>query len=139
MKPFLSLAEKALMTYLEALVTFLVAADNLGADKWTMAAVAAIPAALTIIANGLPVIPVGLPFLADALLRVVRTYVVTFIGVLVAAPVFVLSVDAAQAASIAGVTAALAVIKTLLASQVGRSNSAALLPKSLDLEPAAAA
>lgn len=138
MSPFISLAEKALATYLQVFVTGLLVADALGASTAQSAAIAAIPAALTVLANGIPVVPSGLPFYVDLVLRTGRTYVVSFLGFLVAVPVFRLDYSIAVAAATSALPAALAVLKGSLASKVGRSDSAALLPLRYDSPVSAA-
>jgi hypothetical protein len=115
--PIITLIEKAASTYVQVFITAWLAADTLGIGTAQAAGLAAIPAALTVIANGL-----GLT------LRTLRTYAVSVIGFLVALPVFDLEISTLQAALLAGVPAALAVIKGGLASQVGDPESPALLP-----------
>lgn len=139
MKPFLNLAEKVLATWVQVFVTGLLAATALDISTAQAAAIAAIPAALTVVANGLPVVPVGLPFYVDLVLRTVRTYVVAFLGFLVAVPVFSLDYSIGLAAAAAAGPAALAVLKAGLASKVGNADSAALLPTNLDMPVAVAA
>ena len=124
------LIEKVFWTYVQA---FLAALTAPGVDNTaTAAAVAAIPAALTVVANGLPAVPGGLPFSVDFVLRVVRTYAVSFIGFLVAVVPFRLDYSIGKSAAIAAIPAAIAVVKCAAASKLGTSNSAATLPESLD-------
>lgn len=129
--PVLILLEKVIATYIQAFVTVLIVSDNLDVSAAEAAAIAAIPAALTVIANGLPGVPAGLPFWVDLVYRTIRTYVVSFIGLLVAAPVFSLDLTTAEAAAIGAIPAALAVIKAGVASKVGDDDSASLLPSSV--------
>lgn len=130
--PLATLAEKVIATYIQALIAFLIVHDSLGADVYQTAAIAAVPAALTVIANGLPAIPVGLPFWVDLVLRTVRTYTAAVLGLLLAMPVFHLDFTAAVAALSAGIPAALAVVKGALATRFGNTGTAALLPAKLD-------
>jgi hypothetical protein len=124
----LALLEKVLATYVQTFITVLLAGGPMGTSAAQAAAIAAIPAALTVVANGLPEVPGGLPFYVDLTFRTVRTYVVTFLGFVIAVPVFSLDYSIALAASTAAFTACLAVIKGALASKVGNPDSAALLP-----------
>jgi hypothetical protein len=126
-----SLFEKTVTTYLQVFVTGLLAANYLDISVLQAAAVAAVPASLTVIANGLPQ-PDNLPFAGDLAFRTIRTYVVSFVGLMIAVPVFSLSIDAAQAAALGAIPAALAVVKSGLASRVGNVDTAALLPFGLD-------
>ena len=132
MKYLITLLEKVISTFLEVFVTGLLAADALGASTAEAAAIAAIPAALTVVANGIPLVPAGLPFYVDMLFRTVRTYAVAFLGFAAAVPVFSLDYSIAVAASTAALPAALAVAKGLLASKVGKPDTAALLPANVD-------
>lgn len=141
-KPFIALLEKVISTYVQAFITFLLMSGSLAlvnVSTAQAAAIAAIPAAVTVIANGLPVIPVGLPFYVDLILRTIRTFAAGFFGYLGALPMFTLEKSMLVAAIAGALPAALAVLKGGLASKVGRADSAALLPKSLDLPQAAAA
>lgn len=132
MKALASLAEKVALTYLQALASLLLLADQLGATTAQAAAIASIPAALTALVNGLPAVPAGLPWALDALLRTIRTYAVSFVGLLIAAPVFSLDLSLASAAAAGALPAALAVLKAAVASRIGNTATAALLPASLD-------
>lgn len=131
MRALINLAERTGMTYLEAFITLLLAAGSLNWSIVQVAGVAAIPAGLTVVAVGVPQVGEGLPFAIDLVLRSVRTFVVTFLGFLIAMPVFSFDWTAWKAAAIAAVPAALAVAKGLLASTVG-NKTAALLPASLE-------
>ena len=129
--PIYALIEKVVLTYLEAFGALFVTSSTLGISTATAAAVAALPAALTVVANGIPQVSVNLPFGVDLVFRTLRTYVVTFIGVLVAVPVFTLTVSSLRSAAIAAIPAALTVVKGLIARRIG-ADTAALLPASLD-------
>lgn len=127
-----SLAEKAVATYLQALVVALSLGDTLDLSTVQAAAFAAIPAALTVVMNALPVAPVGLPFVADVAWRAARTFVAMFLGYLVALPTFSLDPSVLTAASSAALAGMLAVVKGVLATRVGFGDSAAMLPRRVD-------
>jgi hypothetical protein len=131
MKYLLSLIEKAATTYLEALLTVLLATTTWDVSFVQASAIAAIPAFLTVIANGLPQVSAGLPFWPDLTFRALRTFATSAIGFLVAGPVFRLDVKLLEAAVTAGVVAALAVVKGLLARNLGKPTPS-LLPARLD-------
>jgi hypothetical protein len=130
-----SLVEKTVTTYIEAFLALLAASSTINISMAQTAAVAAIPAALTVVANGVSSINVSLPFYTDILFRTIRTYVVSFLGIIVAAPVFDFSVGALQAAAIGAIPAALAVIKGILAGRIGNGETPAMLPASMDSDP----
>lgn len=135
------LVEKALWTYVQAFIATLLVGAAMDVSTAQAAAVAAIPAFLTVIANGLPAVPAGLPFYLDLLLRIIRTYAVSFLGYLVAVPTFTLDFSIAQAAATAGIPAILALLKGAAASRIGDHSTPATLPARLDpppLEPAPA-
>lgn len=138
-RPFIVLAEKVLSTYIQAFITVLIVGPTINVSTAQAAAIAAIPAALTVVANGLPVVPIGLPFYVDLVLRIVRTYVVSFLGYLIAIPTFALDRSILQAAAAGALPAALSLLKGGLASKVGRTDSAALLPLSMDMPASASA
>lgn len=64
------------------------------------------------------------PFWRDALERVIWTFLEAFTAALLVAGVF--DLETLEAASLAGVTAVLAVVKTIAATQLGKSGSAAI-------------
>lgn len=134
----ISLLEKTVSTYVQAFITALLVGQTIDISTAQAAALASIPAGLTIIANGLPVVPQGLPFYVDLVGRTIRTYVVSFIGFLVALPVFELNYSILAAASSAALPAALAVIKGALASRVGSHTPAAVPARFDDATPEAA-
>jgi hypothetical protein len=130
----LGLIEKVVATYVQALIALLVAAPALDFSLPTVeaAAIAAIPAGLTVIANGLPGIPVGLPFYVDLGLRAARTFAASFLGFLIAVPVFSLDEAILTGAVVGAIPAVLSVVKSALASRVGTPGTAALLPAGSD-------
>lgn len=132
----LKLLEKTVATYVQVFIGLLLMSeysDVIRIDAGKAAAIAAIPAALTVVANGLPAVPIGLAFVPDLVFRTIRTYVASFLGLLLAVPVFNLSVDALQAAMLGAVPAALAVVKGLVATHFGSPDTAALLPADVDV------
>lgn len=142
MNALILLIEKAFWTYIQTLVSLLAVSSGPGIITLSTAqaaGIAAIPAALTVIANGMPVVPAGLPFGVDLLLRAVRTYVVAFVGLLVAVPVFGIDYSAFVAAAAGALPATLAVVKGLVAAHIGRGDSAATLPAKYDTPTVAAA
>jgi hypothetical protein len=128
MKALRSLIEKAVWTYVQAVATLALVGGSLVFNKEL--AIAALPAALTVVANGMPAVAVGLPFKVDLALRVVRSYAAAFLGFLLSQPVFHLDASVGKAASMAGVMAVLVVVKGVAAKQVGDPNTAATLPAS---------
>ncbi len=137
--PFVTLAEKVFWTYVQAVLALIIVGTKFDLSAWTIAAVAAIPAALTVVANGTPGIPQGLPWVEDTFFRAVRTYVVSFAGFLVALPVFGLDYSVLAAASTAAIPAALAVVKSAIAGHFGELGTPALLPAEFDVTAAAPA
>lgn len=129
------LLEKALWTFVQAFVATLLVGTAMDVSTAQAAAVASIPAFLTVVANGLPAVPVGLPFYLDLALRIVRTYAVSFLGYLVAVPTFSLDFSILQAAATAGIPAILALLKGAAATRVGDPGTAATLPRRLDPPP----
>ncbi len=135
--PFYVAVEKILSTYIQTFVTLLIPATELTSGTAEAAAVAAVPAALTALAALLPQVSAGLPFYVDLVFRTGRTYVVTVIGLLVAAPTFSLDPSLGKAALVGAIPAALAVVKAGLAKNIGQNGTAALLPARLDADPVA--
>lgn len=133
---FVVLIDKVVSTYMQALVGLLLIGGAINASAAEAAAIAAIPAALTVVANGLPITIAGLPFWIDLIYRVARTYVAAFVGLLIAVPVFHLDYAILQAAAYGAIPAALAVMKGALASRVGQVGTPALVPARYDVAPA---
>lgn len=132
--PFLLLVEKTVATYLEWLIGLFIAdmLDTLNTTTPQAMAIASIPAALTVIANSLPIVPADLPYYLGLLLNAVRTFVAGYLGYLLALPVFILDRSVATAALVAAMPTALAVIKGGLASRIGSPSTPNLLPARLD-------
>lgn len=134
-KTFLAdLLERATAQYLESFLGFLLMAQTLDVSVVGAAALGAIPAALSLVKNLLLELsgssgPAPSLWL-DVLERAGVAYVVSLIALLLAAPV--LTVGALQAAAVAAVPAALAVLKGFAAGFLGRRGSAAALPAELD-------
>lgn len=68
----------------------------------------------------------------DMLERAIATYAVAFLGLLLADGVDLTSVSVLKAAAIAALPAGLTVVKSFLASFIGDTSSAALLPRQTD-------
>jgi hypothetical protein len=130
MTPFIQLLEKVFWTYVQSLLILVIATDRV--TFTTQLAIAALPAALTVIANGLPANLGKVPLALDVVYRVVRSAAVAFIGFLLAAPVFDVTITSAKAAGWAALMAALVTLKSVVASHVGDSETAATLPASVD-------
>ena len=128
----ISLFEKTFWTYVQSVIALVLVGGGLSSGGITTElAVAALPAALTVLANGLPVVPQGLTFWPDLGLRVMRSVAAAFVGYLLAMPVFGLDVTSLRAAGTASLVAGLVVLKGLIASKVGDVDSPALLPESV--------
>lgn len=68
------------------------------------------------------------PYLKDLLERIVRTFIVTFLGVaLAAAPDGGISLELAQQAALAGTAAVGTLVLGILSKPVGNTNSAGVL------------
>lgn len=131
------LAERAAAQYLESFVGFLLVADRLDLSGVGVAALAAIPFALSLVKNVLLELSGrggSAPNLyLDVLERAAVAYVVSLLGIVLAAPA--LSIGVVSAAGVAALPAGLAVLKGALAALIGRKGSASALPE--DLDPAA--
>ena len=129
----LDTAEKALWTYLQAFVVALLGSqffDTVDLSVAQSAAVAAVPAALTVLLNYVSTfeLPAALPFGVQIVGRVVRTAGVVFLSYLVVAPQFSLDRSLWQAAAAAAGAGALAAVKGELSKLVGDPNLPATLP-----------
>lgn len=131
--PLVVLAEKVVSTYVQAFLSLLIVHDTIGATTPQVAAIAAVPTALTAFVNALPAVPAGLPFSIDLALRVVRTYLATFVGLLLAMPVLHLNFTIVVATATSALPAALAVLKGAIAAKVGNGATAALVPARFDV------
>lgn len=130
MNALYALIEKVIWTYVQSLIAIMTMGDRLNINITTELAIAALPAALTVIANGLQAaaLPMNLPFGVDLLFRIIKTFAATFLGSLIAQPVFQLSIGAGRAGFLAGLAAVIVVIKGVAARQLGDPQSAATLP-----------
>lgn len=126
----INLLERVLATYFEALLGLLLASGPLDLSAAQAAAIAAVPAALAVLSANVTAltIPGGLPFYVDMAARAAKTAIQTFLGFLIAAPVFGLDRSLLTAAAAAVLPAVLAVVKAALATRVGDHRSAALRP-----------
>lgn len=124
------LAERTLATYAEALVSFLILAPVLDADRVLLALVAALPAgfsaAKALLLEWLGKTPAPRSFGVALLERIVATWAVTFLGLVAANPG---DVATYRLAAVSALTAALAVVKGVLAALVGSPDTPSLDPK----------
>lgn len=136
LKQLSQLVEKAAATFVQVFITAWLASGSLGFEGSQQYVIAGVAAALTVVANGIPVLT-GLPPAVDILYRAARTYAVAFLTIWAGGAVFDLSVSGASAAAWAALPLALTVLKSGLASviPVGTA-SGAVLPTSLDIAPA---
>jgi hypothetical protein len=132
--PFLLLVEKTVCTYLEWLIGLYIAdiMDTVNTSTPQALAIAAIPAALTVIAANMPQVGTNVPFYLGLLLNAVRTFAASFIGYMVALPFFSLDRSVLTAALVASLPTALALVKAGLATRVGNPTTPNLLPARLD-------
>jgi hypothetical protein len=136
---FLALVEKAGWTYVQSFLAVLTIGSGWHIAVTTQLAVAALPAALTVLANGLPLLaPVGLPYMVDLGYRIVKTAAAAFLGVLLAQPVFHLTASVGRSALCAAGAAVLVIVKGVVAKQLGQPTPATL-PLSVDVPPTQAA
>lgn len=134
-KKFLAdLAERAGSQYLESFLGFLIVADRLDLSTIGVAALAAIPLALSLVKNVLLELSgrssTAPNLYLDVVERAAVAYVVSLLGIVLAAPA--LSIGVVGAAAVAALPAGLAVLKGFAAALVGSKSSAAALPSSLD-------
>lgn len=137
LRPIWALVEKTLATYVQALIVALLGSkffDQVDLGMAKALAIAAIPAALTVLVNATSsaAIPTSLPPLVQAVLRIVRTGGVAFLGYLIAIPTFGLERSILQAALAAASVALLAAVKAELGQFIGNPQTVAWLPEHLD-------
>ena len=129
-----ALGEKTFWTFVQVFVTGWAGSQAFGFDTAQAAAIGAVAAAITVVANGLPQIEVVTGnALFDTVGRVIRTGVVSVLGYLVAAPILDLSVEGLKAAAIAAIPAILAAVKGAVGTKIGDPETAATLPANLDV------
>ncbi len=133
-KTFANWAEKVILSYLEFFTGVMLAGGAFDVNATKAAAIAAIPTVLTAFINAINATELTLPFWPDLVWRAVRTYTAGLLGYLIALPVFDINMTLAAAAATAALPGALAVVKALIAERLG-SETAALLPSSLDVTP----
>ena len=127
------LAEKAFWTWVQVFATVVAMSESIDASVAQSALVAAVAAALTVVANGLPSVPTfNLNPGVDVAYRAVRTFAVAFIPILAAIPVLDWNVDLLKGALLMAGPPVFAVLKGYAATKVGNGDTAALLPASLD-------
>jgi hypothetical protein len=134
---FAVFAEKVIATYVQTLIGLylLDVNDTLNTSTPQALAIAAIPAAITVISASLPIVPDGLPYYLALLGNVARTFVQAFLGYLVAQPIFHLDPSVGRAAVFASIPACLAVLKGAIAAKVGNPDTPNLLPATVDPAP----
>jgi hypothetical protein len=128
------LVEKVISTYVQSVIGLIILDlnDTLSTSTPTALAIAALPAAITVLTASLPVVSERLPFYVALLGNTARTFVQGFLGFLLAQQVFTLDVSIGQAAAFAALPAALAVLKAGIATRVGDPNTPNLLPADVD-------
>lgn len=129
----IDIIERAVATYLEAFVSLLMVANVIGLSTATAAAVAAVPAGLTVIKTGLSrfitllgPVRTGPGFIADLAERAAATYLEALVAFLAVADT--IGVSTLAAAALAAIPTALAVVKAALARFLGDRESAAAIP-----------
>lgn len=135
--PLWALAEKVAAQYVQAFIVALLASSFFNSLDWslaTSAAVATIPAAITVLVNATTgaSIPTTWPYLVQVLMRTLRSGASAFGGYLLAVPVFTLDLSLGKAAWGAAGVAMLGVIKAELGRFVGNPDTVAWLPKAVD-------
>lgn len=122
--------EKIVMTYVQSFLGLLILdlQDTLSVTTPTKLAIAALPAAITVISATIPQVSNALPYYTQVILNAARTFVQGFLGFLLAQQVFVLDVSIGKAAWFAALPAALSVLKSGIARGVGSRQTANLLP-----------
>jgi hypothetical protein len=133
--------DRVFWTYIQAFLGFLVASDTLDVSALQAAGLAAIPAVLNLLIAFAPAVPGSLPFAADVVARVARTFALSFAGLVVAGWTGVTDFrdlgDLVEAAAVASIPAALALAKALIAQRFVGGTTPALLPARLDVSPSA--
>lgn len=126
--------EKVIATYVQSLIGLVILDlnDTLNTQTPTMLAIAALPAAITVISASIPAASARLPYVTQLVLNTARTFVQGFFGYLLAIVPFRLDASVGQAAAFAALPAALAFLKGGLARYVGNSSTPNLLPVELD-------
>lgn len=111
--------ERAISTWAQSAVVWLLAADRLGVD-WLPALVAStVPPVLVVLMSAIPNLTYSGPvWWKDALCRIVRSAVQGGLGALIAAGPDLVELRTWQVAGIAAATAALTAAKTIIARRV---------------------
>jgi len=129
----IELSEKTLGTFVEVFLTAFVGSQAFGMDAAQAAGLAGIAAALTVIADGAMSFDLSGNGWDDIAMRGGRTAIVSFVGLLVAAPILDLSTEGLKVAALSVIPAVLAVIKSGVAARfVGSDATGALLPLKYD-------
>lgn len=131
MNQLMTLAEKAIWTYVQALIVAILSSGQTDINLTTALLVATLPAGLTVVANGMPVVLENVSFGVQLAYRVVRSFTASFLGFLLAASVFTLQAGALRSAAMAGLVSVLVIVKGLIAQRIGDLDSPATLPASV--------
>lgn len=131
----LQIVEKVGWTFVQAFLLAFLAMSELG---WTAAEAgiaAGVTAVLTLAMSSVTaaVIPVGLPFYTDLMLRILRSGAAAFLAFLLVEPGAVLAGETWQGALGAAGMAVLVALKGGAARFIGNPNSAAILPRGADV------
>jgi hypothetical protein len=113
--------EKTAFTFIQAFLAALLIDwnDSIDISKVNAAILASIPAALTAFGAYLPNVPEHWTYGVALVGNIVRTFVVTFVGYLLALDVFSLDRSVLTAAMFAAAASALAALKGVVAAKVG--------------------
>lgn len=125
--------ERIFWTFVQAWIAFALTQSTLGIDTAKAASVAGLVAVLNVILALATdwAIPTDLPFGVLAMARVLRTWLVSVIGILLATPDLA-NISSWKLAAIASFPAVLAAVKQLAAERLG-AKTPAILPASADL------
>ena len=124
------LGEKIFWTAVEVFLTAFVVADQIGMTTAQAGATAAFAAVATILANGLPDAPEGLPLAVDLFYRTARTFGAAFFGAIASYSLFDLTWSTVSSTALVAAPAAIAVIKGWVSSKLA-APTPATLPSSL--------
>lgn len=110
--------ERTVMTVLQSAIVFILAADTLDTSWWKAALAATLPGAFNVIKQAVTTwMPTLTVWWQDAAWRTVSTFVVTVAGTAAAAGFDLFSASAWKVAALSGVTAGLALLKSIIAKR----------------------
>jgi hypothetical protein len=132
---FMQIVEKVGWTFVQAFLVALLGTTELDWTTGQAAIAAGVTAVFTLAFASITsaVIPIGLPFYTDLMLRISRSAAAAFFAYLLVEPGAVLEGQAWQGAVGAAGMAVLVVVKGAAAHFVGNPDSAALLPRAVDV------